>query len=144
MSEQRRRVMVTGIGLMTAIGQSAAETWHSLLEGRCGIGPLRAYDPAPLRTGIGAEIPSFTPAQWASRRTLRMLCRGDQLALAAPPSPCRMRAWTTGATWATARACSWAATRKCPAWTSSSPSCRPCAPTTAPPTCAGWGRAPPR
>ncbi|MER5829195.1 beta-ketoacyl synthase N-terminal-like domain-containing protein, partial [Streptomyces mirabilis] len=82
MSEQRRRVMVTGIGLMTAIGQSAAETWHSLLEGRCGIGPLRAYDPAPLRTGIGAEIPSFTPAQWASRRTLRMLCRGDQLALA--------------------------------------------------------------
>ncbi|MFD1277010.1 beta-ketoacyl synthase N-terminal-like domain-containing protein [Streptomyces kaempferi] len=66
MSEQRRRVMVTGIGLMTAIGQSAAETWDSLLEGRCGIGPLRAYDPAPLRTGIGAEIHGFDPTRWAS------------------------------------------------------------------------------
>ncbi|MGW1774673.1 beta-ketoacyl-[acyl-carrier-protein] synthase family protein [Streptomyces sp. NPDC002104] len=82
MSDDRRRVMVTGIGLMTAIGQGAAPTWENLLEGRSGIGPLRAYDPAPLRTGIGAEIPDFDPRQWAGRRTLRMLCRGDQLALA--------------------------------------------------------------
>ncbi|WP_407841989.1 beta-ketoacyl synthase (plasmid) [Streptomyces sp. DSM 116496] len=82
MSDDRRRVMVTGIGLMTAIGQGAAPTWENLLEGRSGIGPLRAYDPAPLRTGIGAEIPDFDPTQWANRRTLRMLCRGDQLALA--------------------------------------------------------------
>lgn len=82
MSDDRRRVMVTGIGLMTAIGQGAAPTWENILEGRSGIGPLRAYDPAPLRTGIGAEIPDFDPTQWANRRTLRMLCRGDQLALA--------------------------------------------------------------
>ncbi|MCX4783725.1 beta-ketoacyl-[acyl-carrier-protein] synthase family protein [Streptomyces sp. NBC_01264] len=82
MSDDRRRVMVTGIGLMTAIGQGAAPTWENLLEGRSGIGPLRAYDPSPLRTGIGAEIPDFDPKQWANRRTLRMLCRGDQLALA--------------------------------------------------------------
>lgn len=82
MSDDRRRVMVTGIGLMTAIGQGAAPTWENILEGRSGIGPLRAYDPAPLRTGIGAEIHDFDPTQWASRRTLRMLCRGDQLALA--------------------------------------------------------------
>jgi 3-oxoacyl-[acyl-carrier-protein] synthase II len=82
MSSDRRRVMVTGIGLMTAIGQGAAPTWENILEGRSGVGPLRAYDPAPLRTGIGAEIHDFDPTQWATRRTLRMLCRGDQLALA--------------------------------------------------------------
>jgi 3-oxoacyl-[acyl-carrier-protein] synthase II len=82
MSDHGRRVMVTGIGLMTAIGQDAHQTWQSVLEGRTGIGPLRSYDPAPLRTRIGAEIPDFDPTQWASRRTLRMLCRGDQLALA--------------------------------------------------------------
>ncbi|GGJ51348.1 beta-ketoacyl-[acyl-carrier-protein] synthase family protein [Streptomyces brasiliensis] len=82
MSDDRRRVMVTGIGLMTAIGQGAAPTWENLLEGRIGIGPLRAYDPAPLNTRIGAEIHDFDPTRWAKRRTLRMLCRGDQLALA--------------------------------------------------------------
>ncbi|MFD7028966.1 beta-ketoacyl-[acyl-carrier-protein] synthase family protein [Streptomyces sp. NPDC059917] len=82
MSDNRRRVMVTGIGLMTGIGQGAAPTWEALLAGRSAIGPLRAYDPAPLKTGIGAEIPDFQPTEWASRRTLRMLCRGDQLALA--------------------------------------------------------------
>ncbi|MFJ3235655.1 beta-ketoacyl-[acyl-carrier-protein] synthase family protein [Streptomyces sp. NPDC086787] len=83
MSDNGRRVMVTGIGLMTAIGQGAAPTWHNLLEGRIGIGPIQSYDPAPLQTKIGAEIHDFDPTQWASRRTLRMLCRGDQLALAA-------------------------------------------------------------
>ncbi|WP_331742287.1 beta-ketoacyl-[acyl-carrier-protein] synthase family protein (plasmid) [Streptomyces sp. NBC_00876] len=82
MSDDGRRVVVTGIGLMTAIGQGAAQTWENLLEGRTGIGPLKAYDPAPLRTGIGAEIHDFDPTDWAKRRTLRMLCRGDQLALA--------------------------------------------------------------
>ncbi|MER7720009.1 beta-ketoacyl-[acyl-carrier-protein] synthase family protein [Streptomyces flaveolus] len=82
MSDDRRRVMVTGIGLMTAIGQGAAPTWHNLLAGRTGIAPLRSYDPTPLRTRIGAEIHDFDPTQWAGRRTLRMLCRSDQLALA--------------------------------------------------------------
>lgn len=82
MSDNGRRVVITGIGLMTAIGQDARSTWNSLLEGRTGIGPLRSYDPSPLRTRIGAEIHDFDPQQWASRRTLRMLCRTDQLALA--------------------------------------------------------------
>ncbi|MBC3841467.1 beta-ketoacyl-[acyl-carrier-protein] synthase family protein [Streptacidiphilus sp. 4-A2] len=83
MSAGTRRVMVTGIGLLTALGEGAAATWAALLAGRTGVGPLRGYDPAPLQTRIGAEITGFDPARFLSRRSLRMVSRGDQLAVAA-------------------------------------------------------------
>ncbi|MDO0937275.1 beta-ketoacyl-[acyl-carrier-protein] synthase family protein [Streptomyces sp. DG2A-72] len=82
MSTDTRRVVVTGIGLLTALGEGREANWTALLNGRSGVGPLRSYDPGPLRTRIGAEIHDFDPTRWASRRTLRMLCRTDQLALA--------------------------------------------------------------
>ncbi|MBT2212398.1 beta-ketoacyl synthase [Actinomadura sp. NEAU-AAG7] len=82
MTDTAHRVVVTGLGVLTALGEGMAETWSGLLEGRSGIGPLRAYDPSPLRTRIGAEIAGFDPGAYASRRTLRMLNRGDRLALA--------------------------------------------------------------
>ncbi|MEU4417033.1 beta-ketoacyl-[acyl-carrier-protein] synthase family protein [Nocardia salmonicida] len=81
MTEQRR-VVVTGIGLLTALGADVGATWDGLLAGRCGIGPITAYDPAPLRTRLAAEITDFDPAQFASRKSLRTLNRGDQLGLA--------------------------------------------------------------
>ncbi|MEV8319118.1 beta-ketoacyl-[acyl-carrier-protein] synthase family protein [Streptomyces sp. NPDC059900] len=77
-----RRVVVSGIGLVTALGEGTAATWEGLLAGRTGIGPLRGYDPAALRTRIGAQIDGFDPARYLGRRSLRMVCRGDQLGVA--------------------------------------------------------------
>jgi 3-oxoacyl-[acyl-carrier-protein] synthase II len=77
-----RRVMVTGIGLLTAIGEGTRDTWSALLAGRSGIGPLRGYDPASLRTQLGAELTGFVPRRYADRRALRMMTGNDELAVA--------------------------------------------------------------
>ena len=77
-----RRVAVTGVGLLTALGAGRDAVWQALLNGRCGIGRLGGYEPASLRTQIGAEITDFDPQRYAARRTLRMSTRNDQLAIA--------------------------------------------------------------
>ncbi|MFK3731821.1 beta-ketoacyl-[acyl-carrier-protein] synthase family protein [Streptomyces sp. NPDC088090] len=76
-----RRVVVTGIGLLTALGEGVDATWKAVLAGESAVRPLTGYDPSPLRTRLGAQITGFEPGSRIPRRTLRMLCRGDQLAL---------------------------------------------------------------
>ena len=78
-----RRVAITGIGLLTALGVGAAATWEALIAGRSGVGPIQTYDPTSFQTRIGAEIPDFDPKQFvANRRSLRMMTRNDQLSVA--------------------------------------------------------------
>ena len=77
-----RRVVVTGIGLLTALGTGVDQTWSRILAGTAAVGPIEAYDPTSLRTRIGAEISTFDPAAYAPRRSLRMMTRNDQLGLA--------------------------------------------------------------
>jgi 3-oxoacyl-[acyl-carrier-protein] synthase II len=83
MSKDERRVVVTGIGLLTGLGEGVTATWDAIVAGRSAVGPLRRYDPTPLRTRIGAEILDFEPTRFLSRRALRMVNRGDQMAVAA-------------------------------------------------------------
>jgi 3-oxoacyl-[acyl-carrier-protein] synthase II len=75
-------VVITGIGLVTALGTGAEETWKAVVAGRTGIGPLSLFDASSLHTQIGAEILDFDPLAFTDRRTLRMMTRNDQLALA--------------------------------------------------------------
>lgn len=57
----RRRVAVTGIGMITPLGNDAASTWRALLEGKSGIGPIRRFDASGYPTRIGAEVKNFDP-----------------------------------------------------------------------------------
>ncbi|WP_158884502.1 beta-ketoacyl synthase N-terminal-like domain-containing protein [Amycolatopsis anabasis] len=70
------RVVITGIGLLTALGAGRTDTWKALLDGKTAIGRLREGD------RLGAEIRDFVPERYAPRRALRMTTRADQLAIA--------------------------------------------------------------
>lgn len=77
-----RRVVITGVGLLTALGAGVEENWRRLLAGDTAIGPIRGYDPSSFRTRLAAEIDDFTPTDYAHRRALRTTTRNDQLAIA--------------------------------------------------------------
>ena len=81
MAAEPRRVAVTGIGLVTALGAGTAETWEGLVAGRSGVGPILGYDVTSLRTQIGGEASDFEPEAHVHRKILRKLTRGDQFAL---------------------------------------------------------------
>jgi 3-oxoacyl-[acyl-carrier-protein] synthase II len=73
-----RRAVITGCGVVSAVGGSARETWEGLLAGRVGIGPVTLFDTAGERTHLAAEIRSL-PATSPGRRG----SRGDVLGVAA-------------------------------------------------------------
>jgi beta-ketoacyl-acyl-carrier-protein synthase II len=54
-----RRVVVTGVGAVTAVGHTAEETWEAMLAGRSGIGPITLFDPEPYPIRIQAEVKNF-------------------------------------------------------------------------------------
>ncbi len=58
---RRRRVAITGLGLVTPVGNDAASTWASLIAGRSGLGPIRGFDASGFPTRIGAEVKAFQP-----------------------------------------------------------------------------------
>lgn len=78
-----RRVVVTGIGLVTPLGIGTEETWTALVDGRSAVGPIQAYDPSSLHTQIAAELVGFDPERFATRKALRSMTRNDQLAVGA-------------------------------------------------------------
>ena len=78
-----RRVVITGIGLVTPLGLDATSTWKGLLDGKGAVGPVRGFDASSLRTRLAAEIPGFDAKPFlVNRRVLRMMTRSDQLAVA--------------------------------------------------------------
>ncbi len=81
----QQRVVVTGVGAVTPLGTDAPATWTSLLEGRCGIGPIGAFDASGFSTRIAAEVRGFDPqaACDLSPKDARRLDRFVLLGLAA-------------------------------------------------------------
>jgi 3-oxoacyl-[acyl-carrier-protein] synthase II len=77
------RVVITGIGAVTPVGNDRESTWQALLAGRSGAGPITAFDPGDLPTTIAAEVKGFDPASILEGKRLRRSARFTQFAVAA-------------------------------------------------------------
>jgi 3-oxoacyl-[acyl-carrier-protein] synthase II len=78
-----RRVVVTGTGLITALGTGTEKSWQGLLAGRPGGGTISGFDASKLDVRIAAEVKDFAPEDFMDRREVRRTDRFIQLALAA-------------------------------------------------------------
>ena len=79
----RVRVVVTGMGAMTPLGQSPDQFWENLVAGRSGVGPMTLCDPTGYPCRISGEVSDFDPGQHIAERDARRMARFTQLAVAA-------------------------------------------------------------
>ncbi|MBK6848587.1 MAG: beta-ketoacyl-ACP synthase II [Proteobacteria bacterium] len=78
-----RRVVITGIGLVTPVGIGVDVAWPALLEGRSGAAPITLFDTKEFVTTFGCEVKDFDPTVWIDKRLAKTLDRFTQFALAA-------------------------------------------------------------
>ena len=83
MNDERIRVVVTGMGAMTPLGESPAEFWRNLVAGKSGVGPMTLCDPTGYPCRISGEVTGFDPEQYIPGREARRMARFSQLAVAA-------------------------------------------------------------
>jgi 3-oxoacyl-[acyl-carrier-protein] synthase II len=67
----KRRVVVTGLGALTPLGNSVRESWESAIAGKSGIGPITKFDSAPFKSRIAGEIKNFDPRQFVDKQEVR-------------------------------------------------------------------------
>ncbi len=79
----RKRVAITGLGVVCAIGNNIPEFWNSLIEGKDGTKEISAFDATPYRTRLAAEVSGLNPESHFSNRELRRFSRCDQFGLIA-------------------------------------------------------------
>src|SRR5215469_16211453 len=78
-----RRVVVTGMGVISPIGSDLDAVWANLLAGASGVGPITRFDASGHPTRIAAEVRGFDPTDHMDRKTARTSARYAQFALAA-------------------------------------------------------------
>src|SRR5262245_64179083 len=81
--DEKRRVVVTGVGLVSALGNDARTTWEALLAGRSGAGPITLFDAAQHSTRFAAEVKGFDPLKWVDKKDVKKMDRFIQFAVAA-------------------------------------------------------------
>ncbi len=86
----KRRVVVTGVGLVCACGIGTEEAWRNLLAGQSGIRPITHFDATGFDCRIAGEVRGFDPLHWVEKKELKKVGRFIQLALAASDFAMRM------------------------------------------------------
>jgi 3-oxoacyl-[acyl-carrier-protein] synthase II len=79
----RRRVVITGLGMVTPLGNDVETTWQRLLAGESGAGPITQFDPLDYPVRFACEVKDFDPSEWVERKQARRLDRFTHLILAA-------------------------------------------------------------
>jgi 3-oxoacyl-[acyl-carrier-protein] synthase II len=79
----RCHAVVTGLGIVTAIGGDVPSFWKNLLAGRCGIGDITLFDASRYRSQKAAEVKGFAPSRCYAKRRLQRMSRCDHLGLKA-------------------------------------------------------------
>jgi len=79
----KKRVVVTGMGVITPLGNTLDELWNNLLEGKSGIGPVTRFDTSGYTTKIAAEIKEFDPSSYIDKKEQRRMDISEQYAIVA-------------------------------------------------------------
>ena len=85
-----RRVVVTGVGLITALGLNTEETWKGVLAGRSGMGPITHFDATRFSCRIAAEVQGFDPLRFIERKEIKKVGQFIQFAIAASEEALRL------------------------------------------------------
>ena len=80
---QQRRVVVTGVGLVSPVGIGTEETWAALLRGESGIAPIQLFDASQFACRFAGEVKDFAPEKYIDRKDIKKMGRFIQLAMAA-------------------------------------------------------------
>ncbi len=78
-----RRVVITGMGLVTPLGIGVDLTWNALIAGQSGVGPITRFDASAYKTRFAAEVPDFDPERFIERKKVREMDRVIQFSVAA-------------------------------------------------------------
>lgn len=81
--DKNRRVVVTGMGAITPIGNSVEEFWNGIKEGKTGFCPITYFDTADYRCKLAAEVKGFDPTQYMDKKSARRMEQFCQFAVAA-------------------------------------------------------------
>jgi len=85
-----RRVVVTGIGLICAVGNNVEDTWQALLAGKSGVERITSFDVSAFACQIAAEVKNFNPLQFIEKKEARKMARFIHLSIAASDEALRM------------------------------------------------------
>ena len=83
MSNSERRVVVTGLGTVNAVGNTVAETWEGICNGKNGVGEITLFDAKDFDSRIAGQVKDFDPAAWMNKKNIRKTDRFVQFAIAA-------------------------------------------------------------